>query len=299
MGDDTAMSSLRAHVILLVGLVLVSTSGPFLRMARLDALAVVFFRMAAAGALFVLYGLLRGELRLSRAQLRRTALGALFLTAHFVLWIKAFDLTDYASNLLLLVAEPVMAAVAGIWLGERPTRHTWVSVVLAVAGLSVVAGGDFRLGPRALLGDAMCILGGAAITAFFVITRAERRALPLSAFMGVTLGVGALCTLPLALVARAPLWGYPAASWGWLGALVVLTTVGGHGAFNVAARHVSLFTVNVVVVLEPALAIAMGALLFEAQVTPLQILGGVVLAAAVVVGLRAPPGTRVEAAPQE
>ena len=163
----------------------------------------------------------------------------------------------------------------------------------------MVAGGDFRLGPRALLGDAMCILGGAAITLFFIITRAERRSLPLSTFMGVTMAVGALCTLPLALLAGAPLWGYPAASWGWLMALVVFTTVGGHGAFNLAARHVSLFTVNVVVVLEPALAIAMGALLFEAHVTSLQIVGGVVLAVAVVVGLRAPPGTRVESAPQE
>lgn len=288
-----------AYVVLFVGLFLVSTSGPFLRMAHMDAFAVVLYRMGFSALLFLGWAALRGELRASAAQVRRIALGAAFLAAHFMLWIKAFDLTDYASNLLLLVTEPVTAAIFGIWLGERPNRNTWVSVALAVVGLAIVAGGDFRLGPRALLGDALCVVGGIAITLFFVVTKRERSALSLSCFMGLTFAFGALCTLPVIALAQSPLGGYPPASWAWMAALVVLTTVGGHGAFNVAARHVTLFTVNVVVVLEPAIAIAMGALLFEASVTGLQVAGGAVLAAAVVVGLRAPAGAHAEARPSE
>jgi drug/metabolite transporter (DMT)-like permease len=124
-----------------------------------------------------------------------------------------------------------------------------------------------------------------AITLFFAITRHERRALPLSAFMAATCGVGALCALPVALWAGAPMLSYPPASWGWMLALIVLTTVGGHGCFNLAAKHVPLFTVNVVVILEPAIAIGMGALMFGAQVTPLQVAGGLVLSVGVVFGL--------------
>jgi drug/metabolite transporter (DMT)-like permease len=213
------------------------------------------------------------------------ALGAVFLAAHFMLWVKAFELTDFASNLLLLVMQPVTAAVIGHWLGERAHRATWISVALALIGLGIVTGGDFARGPRALLGDAMCLAAGLAITIFFALTREVRRALPLSAFMGITLGVGAICTLPIALLAGVPLHGYSTSTWEWLAALVVLTTVGGHGCFNIAARHTRLFTVNVVVVLEPAIAIAMGAFMFGASITPLQLGGGVVLAVAVVVGL--------------
>jgi drug/metabolite transporter (DMT)-like permease len=51
---------------------------------------------------------------------------------------------------------------------------------------------------------------------------------------------------------------------------------------------VTLFVLNIVIVLEPAIAIAMGALLFGARVTALQLGGGVLLAAAVVVGLKKP-----------
>lgn len=296
---DLRMSRGAAHAVLFVGLFLVSTSGPFLRMARMDAFAVVLFRMGFSCALFLAWAAVRGELRVSRAQLGRIALGGAFLSAHFMLWIKAFDLTDYASNLLLLVTEPVTAAIFGVWLGERPNRNTWISVALACVGLGIVAGGDFQHGARALLGDALCVIAGVAITLFFVTTKKERSALSLSCFMGLTFAFGAVCTLPVIALAHSPLAGYSGTSWAWMAALVVLTTVGGHGAFNVAARHVTLFTVNVVVVLEPAIAIAMGAALFEASITGLQLVGGVILAAAVVIGLRAPPGAHAEARPSE
>jgi len=293
------MSRSSAHAVLFAGLFLVSTSGPFLRMAQMDAFAVVLYRMGFSGLLFLLWTLLRREAQPTHAQFLRIALGAAFLTAHFCLWIKAFDLTNYASNLLLLVTEPVTAAVFGVWLGERPNSNTWISVALSILGLGIVAGGDFALGERALLGDGFCVLGGVAITLFFATTRSERNTLSLSTFMGWTLTIGALCSLPVVLLAHSPLLGYSRASWGWMAALVVFTTVGGHGAFNIAARHVTLFTVNVVVVLEPAIAIAMGAVMFDATVTSLQVVGGAILAGAVVVGLRAPAGAHAEAMPSE
>ena len=275
-----------AYAALFVGLVLVSTSGPFIVMAHMDAYAVVLLRTAGAAVVFALAAALRGRLHIARAHVLRTALGALLLCAHFCLWIKAFDLTNYASNLLLLVSQPIIAALLGMWLGERATRDTWMSIVLAVVGLSIIAKGDFALGARALAGDAMCIGAGLAITLFYVVTREARSAAPIDAFMALVMAVCALGSLPIVLGAHAPVVHYPPASWAWMAALIVLTTVAGHGALNLAARYVKLFTVNVIIVLEPAIAIALGALLFGARVTLLQVAGGVLLAAAVVIGLR-------------
>jgi drug/metabolite transporter (DMT)-like permease len=280
------VSRASAHVVLFAGLFLVSTSGPFIVLTHMDAFAIVFYRMIFAAILFLAWAAARGELRLPAAHVARTIVGSLFLTSHFLLWVKAFDLTDFASNLLLLVAQPVIAALLGVRLGENPTRETWISIALATAGLAVIAGGDFALGPRALLGDLMCIVGGFAIAMFYVVTRDARAAVPLDTFMGATLLIGATATLPIVLLTRAPLGGYTVSGWAWMAALVVLTTVGGHGLMNLAARHVKLFTLNVVIVLEPAIAIAIGAVLIDKRATPIQLGGGVLLAAAVIVGLR-------------
>ncbi len=282
-----SVSRVAAHVVLFTALILVSTSGPFIVSAHMDAYAVVVWRTTFAAVLFLGYAAFEhGSIGIAKEHRGRVAAGGVLLGAHFVLWVKAFDLTDYSSNLLLLVAQPAIAALLSLRLGERQSKDTWISIGLACAGLGIIAGGDFGLGARALLGDAMCIAGGLAIALFYVVTRDARSATPLPRFMGWTMIGCALTALPAAFASRAVMIDYPAASWWWLTALAVLTTVGGHGLMNLAARHVTLFTLNVVIVLEPGIAIAMGAALFGAEVTALQLAGGALLTAAVIVGLR-------------
>src|SRR5262245_11073183 len=95
-----APTSIGGHAALVAGLVCVSTSGPFLRMTGMDAYAVAFWRMVLSAALFLAWAAVRGELRVAPGHVRRLVLGGVLLAAHFALWIKAFDLTNYASNLV-------------------------------------------------------------------------------------------------------------------------------------------------------------------------------------------------------
>jgi drug/metabolite transporter (DMT)-like permease len=270
---------------LFTGLVCVSTSGPFLVMAKMDAYSLVLLRLAISAVVMLVWARAQGA-RMDARHWPRMIGGALLLAAHFVLWLKAFDLTDYASNLLLLVAQPVIAAAIGRSVGEAPKRGTWIAIALATAGLVAIAKGDFALGTRALVGDGMCILGGLAITMFYVVTREARLETPLPLFMGITFGIGAIVVTPVVLAAGSPVRGYGWSSWIYVALLVVVTTVAGHGLMNLAARRVKLFTLNLVIVLEPAIGIAMGAAMFGARMSWDQLGGGVLLAAAVIVGLR-------------
>jgi drug/metabolite transporter (DMT)-like permease len=281
-------SSRRGHIALFAGLLAVSTSGPFFVMSRLDAYAAVFWRTLLAGALGLAIAAVRRTLdwRAVYEHRRGLAVSGVLFGTHFLFWIKAFDLTDYASNLLLLVSQPLVAALVGARIGEALSRHAVGALGLSALGMLLIAGGDFRMGPRALLGDALCITAGALIALLYVLGRRARNALPLEVFMGVTMLVAAAVALPVALWAGVPIWGFGAASWAWLGAIVVVTTLMGHGLLNMAARYVPLFTLNLVIVLEPVVAIAMGSVLFGARVTPLQCAGGTLLGAAVLLGMR-------------
>jgi drug/metabolite transporter (DMT)-like permease len=271
----------------MAGLLLVSTSGPFVKCAQMNAFSIVLIRTLGSAPIFLGWAAITGKLSLKelKPHLGPILLGGFLLAVHWLLWIKAFDLTDYASNLLLLVVEPATAAVLGFWTDERPTLMTWLALLASGVGLAVVAGGDISLGPTALLGDGLCVIAAAAIALFFVVTRRARSTLPLAAFMGWTLSVAALFVAPVVLLSGATFGGHPATSWGWALALVVLTTVLGHGCMNLAARHVRLFAVNLVVVLEPALGVGMGAVLFGATVRPTQWIGGAILSAACLFGL--------------
>jgi drug/metabolite transporter (DMT)-like permease len=158
-------------------------------------------------------------------------------------------------------------------------------------GMLLVAGGDLSLGPRALLGDAFCIAAGIFGALFFELGRDTRQALSLDTYMGSTLLVAAATALPVALAAHVSLVDYPRSSWYWLTGIVLVCTLAGHGLLNAAARTVSLFIVNLALLLEPVFALGLGALLFGAAITTTQLLGGLLLlsAVALLVAASAPP----------
>jgi drug/metabolite transporter (DMT)-like permease len=284
-------TSRRGYLALFAGIVAVSTSAPFFVMAHVHPYAAVFWRTLFTALLGLGIGTLRGQLDIGemRRHARALGLGGVLLGAHFLMWVKAFDLTDYASNLLLLVFQPIMAAFLAARLGERLPRHVVLAVLLSVVGLALIAGSDFALNRRALLGDALCLAAGVAITFFYVVTSRVRRVLSIEVFLGSIMLVCAAVSLPVALVARVQLVGFSAATWGWISAIVLVTTLTGHGLMNYAANHVSLFTLNIVIVLEPAVGIAIGALLFGATLTATQLIGGALLSMAVVFGIRRGP----------
>jgi drug/metabolite transporter (DMT)-like permease len=280
----------RGGAALVLGLLAVSTSGPFFVMAKMSAFAAVFWRTALAGLLALAFAGVRGTLRLPH--LSRLAPGLLLSGAlmgmHFMLWVKAFELTDYASNLILLVAQPIFGALFDRFRGQALPLRAPLVLALSLVGMLMVAGGDVTLGPRALLGDLCCILAGLVGALFFVVSREARDAMALDAFMALTMLLAALTTLPVALVADVSLFDYPSSSWAWLSGIVLITTLGGHGMLNVAARTLSLFTVNIAILLEPVLSIALGALMFGADITPLQVAGGVMLIVSVGTLIAAP-----------
>jgi drug/metabolite transporter (DMT)-like permease len=280
----------RGSVALVLGLLAVSTSGPFFIMAKMSAFAAVFWRTALAGLLALCVARLRGTLQLSTLQEHRRGLllsGAL-LGPHFLLWVKAFELTDYSSNLILLVAQPVFGALIERARGIALPMRAPLVLAMSLVGMLLVAGGDISLGPRALLGDFCCVLAGLLGALFFVVGRDARQVMALDAYMGATLLVCAALALPVVLIADVSLFDYPPASWYWLSGIVLITTLAGHGLLNAAARTVSLFTVNISVLLEPVLSIALGALMFGADITGFQIAGGVILIASVATLMAAP-----------
>lgn len=287
------------YLILFVSLVLVSTAGPFLVASEMDVLATVSIRLIVSAAVFFAWAMMRAQIRVPKGHMGRVVAGAALLVAHFVFWFKAFDLTDYASNMLLLVAQPIFAALLAPVFGESINKKAWFAVGIAVVGMLIIAGGDLSLGPKALLGDLLGVMGALAIALFFGVTKNTRHAMPMPTFMAWTFGVGALMVTPIAIAAGDRFTGYSMQAWGWMAALIVLTTLIGHGLMNVAAKRLELFPLQVVIVLEPPIGIALGAVIFGAGYTNIHLIGGLVLSSAVVIGLwpdRKQPAVDVEPA---
>lgn len=87
-------------------------------------------------------------------------------------FIVALNETTVANVLFLQALAPVAAAIlAGVALGERVSRRTWIAMVVAIGGVAVMIGGPSSQGIR---GQAIALLMTLAFAVAVVIARHHR-----------------------------------------------------------------------------------------------------------------------------
>ena len=244
----------RGTLVLVLAIVAISTGAPFARWAApASPIAIAALRVAIAAALLLAAGWRElGHLRLvPRAELRWIALSGLLLALHFGAWITSLELTSTAASVALVCTSPIFAALFGTLLGDRVTRRELAGIAMAAAGCAVLAGGDWRAGGDAVLGDALALVGAASAAGYLVVGRRLRAALPLLPYLGVVNAIAALALALAALASGAALTGLPARSYVACAGAAVCASLVGHGLLNAAVRVTPTHLVALAVLGEP------------------------------------------------
>jgi drug/metabolite transporter (DMT)-like permease len=171
-----------------------------------------------------------------------------------------------------------------IWVSliDRPPRRTLIGMAIAVAGSLVIAGTDFGLDPRALLGDGLA-LAGAVFAAIYLSTgKRMREKLELPAYVGVVFPVAAVCLLCAAAV-TGPLTGFTPKTWACLVLLALVPQGIGHTLLNWALKHVSTALVAIAVLGEPIFSTLLAIPILGELPGPARVFGGAVVLSGVAV----------------
>lgn len=237
----------------------VSTAAVLVRASDAPPLAIAFWRLLDATLILAPFALLLARDDLA-ALSRRDWLGlgavGVVLGVHFAAWIASLDLTSVASSVVLVTLHPVLVAVLSRRLyGEGLPAAGFAGVALALGGGALVTIGDARAGASPLLGDALALVGAAAVAVYFLAGRGYRRRLGLLAYV-VPVYASAAVTLGVLLVLVPPPWGGPVFAYGArehlvFAALALVPMVFGHTVLNWALRHVSAPVVATTVLGEP------------------------------------------------
>jgi drug/metabolite transporter (DMT)-like permease len=214
---------------------------------------------------------------------------------HFGLFNLAFLHTSKESVVVLLGAQPLMAALMGaLLLREKITAKMLAASAVAIVGLLVFAWHDYTFDSSHLFGDALVLACGVAIVLSYTAGRKLRPRMSLLGYLWALYMLGGLTCLAGALVSGDPLWGYADDQWMWLGLAVLIPTLVGHSLFHYVVKYVPVFYVNLTILGEPIIALLIMYLLRDqfavfdrSTLDPLQIVGGVLLLAGVAIGLLA------------
>jgi drug/metabolite transporter (DMT)-like permease len=283
----------RQVLLLLVGVVAVSFSAIFIRLAEAPALTIAFYRTGIAAALLLPFALVRqrDELRaLTRRQVAIAVAAGAMLAVHFAVWITSLSYTTIAASVVLVTTQPIwVAAFSWMLFGERLRSLVLAGVLLALAGAAVVSGGDFAspARPRALEGDLLALAGAITAAAYFVAGRHLRRDVSLATYAGLAYGTCAVFLLPMALLSGAQLSGFPTKTWGLFVLMALVPQMLGHTVFNFLLRDVEATVVAITVMGEPVGATLLALAIFGETPPANAILGGVLILAGIYVAITA------------
>lgn len=249
-------------------------------------LAVRFLLAAALFWALVLGGEAARELRALRGRdvAVGLALGACGYAIQAGCYFTALERIDASLLSLLLYTFPAMVAVAAVALGrERMDARRVAALVLASGGLALVVAGA---GTGALdpLGAALG-LGAAVVYSTYILVSegVVGRMTPRLLSALVCTGAAASLTAGSALLGQLRPGELTAAGWGWLACLAVVSTVAAVSLFFAGLERVGPTTASILSTAEPVVTVLLAFLVFGELLGPLQLLGGALVLAAVLV----------------
>jgi drug/metabolite transporter (DMT)-like permease len=273
--------------ILIAAICLVSTATPFIRWASpAPAATVAALRVLLAAAVLLLVGrdaFARFVALPARDRLLIVLSGLLF-GAHLGVWIASLYFTSTAASVALVATSPVFAALLGAVVGDRVGRREWLGIAVAGGGCAVLAGGDWRAGGDALVGDALALFGAATVAGYLVIGRRLRSAIPLAPYLAMVNLVGGVGLLLVALAIGAPLTGLPAHSYAAIACSALVASLGGHTLLNIAVRRTPTHLVTLASLGEPIGASLLTWAFFAEEPAVHAVIGGAIILAGIAVG---------------
>jgi drug/metabolite transporter (DMT)-like permease len=269
----------RPYAVLLLAVGCVSVGSILVRMAAAPSLAVAFFRVALASLLlspFALPGLLRSFPALGRAHQAALVGSGLALGLHFATWIASLSFTSIASSVLIVNTAPLATLLfSKVFLGETPPRAVLAAIGLALVGVALIGFGDW--GENHVKGDLLAAAGAVTLSAYHVIGRALRSALPLNAYILGVWGTASVLIFVLGLFAGVPFSGYSGRTLAAFLALALVPTLLGHGLANRSLRSLPAPTVSLFMLGEPIGASLLAFLLYREIPSGTTLAGGAIV----------------------
>ncbi len=274
---------------LAVAIVAISFAAIFIREAAPTHPLIVAATRLAIAALILAWPTMRAWRagRLPAKVLRAAASCGALYGLHFGTWVTSLTMTSVASSVTLVTATPLLLAGLALVTGrDRPEPRHWASIGLALVGLTAIGWADLSLSREALVGDALALVGAAAMAGYLQIARGLGRELDVLAFGGLTTSFGAVALLAASLVAGVPLHFASLESLGWIALAALVPQLIGHNVLTWLLRHATPTAVGLSTVGEPVGATLLAWLWLGEPVTPLVGVGCAITLGAVLLTLK-------------
>jgi drug/metabolite transporter (DMT)-like permease len=293
MADNAHVDNpIRPHLILFMGAALISLSPVWVRLVDVPPTVSAFYRVLIGGTALAIYLLVtRRRLGLSRRIVAILLAGSAFFALDLWLWHRSINYIGPGLATLLANFQVFFMMLAGIvFLGQRPRPIQLIAVPLAILGLALLVGFEWRtLSEGYRTGVILALLTAVAYTGYLLslrtagslsIHRLPTRevaviSLATAGLLGLATGMeGASLVIPTAVDA------------GWLFAYGILSHGIGWLLIATSLPKVTATEAGLALLLQPALSFLWDVLFFQRALTAMEAVGAAIALFAIYLGSR-------------
>ena len=280
-----ATPAFNPYVVLILGIIGVSTGSIFARLADAPALVTAAYRMGLSALILIPIAAWKAgdELRnLSVRDIKLALLSGFFLSLHFASWISSLDYTAISNSVVLVNTIP-------LWVGlftpliskDRISRATITSIIVSVIGAAIIGFGDFAMGGKALWGDLLAVMGAVCAAVYLLFGRKLRRKLSLLSYVAICYGSAAVILWLVVLFLNLPITGYSIQTVTAFWAMALISQIIGHSSYNWSLKWFSTSLVAVALLGEPIGSTLLAYIIFDERFTWMKFIGGLFILSAI------------------
>ncbi|MFM5893914.1 MAG: DMT family transporter [Novosphingobium sp.] len=254
--------------------------GPWsVRLADCGPVSSAFWRLALAVPVLALLA------RVSGQKLRGLGTGVwwaimaagLFFALDIGAWHIGIGMTRMANASLFGNAGSLVVMIWGlISLHRSPRLREWLALAAALGGGAILLGRSLEIDHTTLIGDLYCVAAGLLYSGYIIILQKYRASLGGWSLLTWSSLAGMPVLLGIALLLGEPVW---PTNWWPVIALAVLSQLLGQGLLVYALKHFAPLVIGLALLTQPAIAVAVGWLVFHESLGPLDFAGMAAVAA--------------------
>ena len=287
--------SINPYLLLLVGILAVSTAAILIRLILLEASALVIaaYRLAISALISGLLLLIPHKSK--RTQLNRKDIGLLvlsgvFLSAHFAAWITSLEFISVSSSVILVTTTPLwVALLSPVVLKEKvSSRFYWGMAVAIIGGICIAisspcrlssvglrcSGSVFERGSQTLWGMALALFGAWMASGYMLIGRKMRLKMDNLSYTTAVYTISAIVLILVVILRGEKVLGYSPQIYALFVALAVIPQLLGHSVLNYSLEVLPATVVSMALLGEPIGSTILAVIFLNEIPSTLEIIGG-------------------------
>jgi len=258
--------------------------GPwFVRIADTGPVAAGFWRLFLALPFMVLLARANRQplTGMGAKTLALVALGAVTFALDLASWHIGIGMTRLGNATLFGNAGSIVLLFWGFMMARRlPGRLEWLAIIFALAGAAILMGRSLEISNATLIGDLFSVAAGLLYAVYLLTLQNARGAFGSWSLLVWVSIFGAPVLLGIALLLGEPVW---PTHWGPVIGLFILSQLVGQGLMVFALKYFPPLVVGLALLTQPAVASIYGWLAFGEVLSGMDIVGMVLVGAALAV----------------